>query len=126
MGKLPLIMYRCIFMFLLLCTSCVEQKDTTSIKIDLMATDSDTLYYSSFVDSLSYIPLETGHHFFAWYYFKAKKPDAYIKSMATHRLNKMFVWEHTLQTFEAVSKPIQNFLNNNLIMVNLTNGTVFT
>ena len=46
-------------MFLLLCTSCVEQKDTTSIKIDLMATDSDTLYYSSFVDSLSYIPLET-------------------------------------------------------------------
>ena len=52
-------MYRCIFMFLLLCTSCVEQKDTTSIKIDLMATDSDTLYYSSFVDSLSYIPLET-------------------------------------------------------------------
>ena len=53
-------------------------------------------------------------------------PDAYIKSMATHRLNKMFVWEHTLQTFEAVSKPIQNFLNNNLIMVNLTNGTVFT
>ena len=59
-------------------------------------------------------------------YFKAKKPDAYIKSMATHRLNKMFVWEHTLQTFEAVSKPIQNFLNNNLIMVNLTNGTVFT
>ena len=66
------------------------------------------------------------HRFFAWYYFKAKKPDAYIKSMATHRLNKMFVWEHTLQTFEAVSKPIQNFLNNNLIMVNLTNGTVFT
>ena len=59
-------------------------------------------------------------------YFKAKKPYAYIKSMATHRLNKMFVWEHTLQTFEAVSKPIQNFLNNNLIMVNLTNGTVFT
>ena len=126
MGKLPLIMYRCIFMFLLLCTSCVEQKDTTSIKIDLMATDSDTLYYSSFVDSLSYIPFETGHRFFACYYFKAKKPYAYIKSMATHRLNKMFVWEHTLQTFEAVSKPIQNFLNNNLIMVNLTNGTVFT
>ena len=66
------------------------------------------------------------HRFFAWYYFKAKKPDAYIKSMATHRLNKMFVWKHTLQTFEAVSKPIRNFLNNNLIVVNLTNGTVFT
>ena len=70
--------------------------------------------------------LYTLNRFFAWYYFKVKKPDAYIKSMATHRLNKMFVWEHTLQTFEAVSKPIQNFLNNNLIMVNLTNGTVFT
>ena len=26
----------------------------------------------------------------AWYYFKAKKPDAYIKSMATRHLNKMF------------------------------------
>ena len=28
--------------------------------------------------------------FVAWYYFKAKKPDAYIKSMATRHLNKMF------------------------------------
>ena len=27
---------------------------------------------------------------FAWYYFKAKKPDTYIKSMATRHLNKMF------------------------------------
>lgn len=29
--------------------------------------------------------------FFAWYYFKAKKPDAYIKSMATRRLNKILL-----------------------------------
>lgn len=29
------------------------------------------------------------NRFFAWYYFKAKRPDAYIKSMATRHLNKM-------------------------------------
>ena len=34
--------------------------------------------------------LYTLNRFFAWYYFKAKKPDAYIKSMATRHLNKMF------------------------------------
>lgn len=33
--------------------------------------------------------LYTLNRFFAWYYFKAKKPDAYIKSMATRHLNKM-------------------------------------
>lgn len=33
--------------------------------------------------------LYTLNRFFAWYYFKAKKPDSYIKSMATRRLNKM-------------------------------------
>ena len=27
------------------------------------------------------------HRFFAWYYFKAKEPETYIK--ATRRLNKM-------------------------------------
>ncbi len=32
----------------------------------------------------------TLNRFFAWYYFKAKKPDAYIKSMATRHFNKMF------------------------------------
>ena len=32
----------------------------------------------------------TLNRFFAWYYFKVKKPDAYIKSMATRHLNKMF------------------------------------
>ena len=31
--------------------------------------------------------LYTLNRFFAWYYFKAKKPDAYIKSMATRHLN---------------------------------------
>ena len=34
--------------------------------------------------------LYTLNRFFAWYYFKVKKPDAYIKSMATRHLNKMF------------------------------------
>ena len=34
--------------------------------------------------------LYTLNRCFAWYYFKAKKPDAYIKSMATRHLNKMF------------------------------------
>ncbi len=32
----------------------------------------------------------TLNRFIAWYYFKAKKPDAYIKSMATRHFNKMF------------------------------------
>lgn len=31
------------------------------------------------------------NRFLAWYYFKAKRPDAYIKSMATRHFNKMFV-----------------------------------
>lgn len=35
--------------------------------------------------------LYTLNRFFAWYYFKAKKPDTYIKSMATRYLNKEFV-----------------------------------
>lgn len=30
------------------------------------------------------------NRFFAWYYFKAKRPDAYVKSMATRHFNKMF------------------------------------
>ena len=33
--------------------------------------------------------LYTLNRFLAWYYFKAKKPDAYIKSMVTRRLNRM-------------------------------------
>ena len=33
--------------------------------------------------------LYTLNRFFAWYYVKAKKPDAYIKSMATRHLNKI-------------------------------------
>lgn len=35
--------------------------------------------------------LYTLNRFFAWYYFKVKKPDAYIKSMATRHLNKLFL-----------------------------------
>lgn len=33
--------------------------------------------------------LYTLNRFFAWYYFKAKNPDTYIKSMATRHLNKL-------------------------------------
>lgn len=33
--------------------------------------------------------LYTLNRFLAWYYFKSKRPDAYIKSMATRHLNKM-------------------------------------
>jgi len=29
--------------------------------------------------------------FFAWYYFKMKKPGAYVRSMATRELNKKLV-----------------------------------
>lgn len=32
--------------------------------------------------------LYTLNRFLAWYYFKAKRPDAYIKSMATRHFNK--------------------------------------
>ena len=35
--------------------------------------------------------LYTLNRFLAWYYFKAKSPDAYIKSMATRYYNKMVV-----------------------------------
>lgn len=31
--------------------------------------------------------LYTLNRFFAWYYFKAKRPDAYLKSLQTRRLN---------------------------------------
>lgn len=34
--------------------------------------------------------LYTLNRFFAWYYFKAKRPDTYIKSMATRHFNKLF------------------------------------
>lgn len=33
--------------------------------------------------------LYTLNRFFAWYYFKAKRPDAYIKAMATRHHNKI-------------------------------------
>lgn len=35
--------------------------------------------------------LYTLNRFLAWYYFKVKKPDAYIKAMATRHFNKMFI-----------------------------------
>lgn len=34
--------------------------------------------------------LYTLNRFFAWYYFKAKKPDSYLKSIETRRLNSLF------------------------------------
>lgn len=33
--------------------------------------------------------LYTLNRFFAWYYFKAKRPDAYLKSLQTRYLNSM-------------------------------------
>ena len=33
--------------------------------------------------------LETLNRFFAWYYFKAKNPDSYIKSLYTRYLNSL-------------------------------------
>ncbi len=34
--------------------------------------------------------LYTLNRFFAWYYFKAKNPDAYLKSIQTRHINRMF------------------------------------
>ena len=34
--------------------------------------------------------LYTLNRFFAWYYFKAKRPDAYIKSLQKRHLNALF------------------------------------
>lgn len=34
--------------------------------------------------------LYTLNRFFAWYYFKSKKPDAYLKSLQTRHLNSLF------------------------------------
>lgn len=33
--------------------------------------------------------LYTLNRFFAWYYFKAKRPDSYLKSLQTRQLNSM-------------------------------------
>lgn len=33
--------------------------------------------------------LYTLNRFFAWYYFNAKRPDAYLKSLQTRQLNKI-------------------------------------
>lgn len=34
--------------------------------------------------------LYTLNRFFAWYYFKAKNPDTYLKSLQTRHLNSLF------------------------------------
>ena len=34
--------------------------------------------------------LYTLNRFFAWYYFKAKNPDVYLKSLQTRYLNTLF------------------------------------
>lgn len=34
--------------------------------------------------------LYTLNRFFAWYYFRVKRPDQYLKSMTTRHYNKMF------------------------------------
>lgn len=34
--------------------------------------------------------LYTLNRFFSWYYFKAKRPDSYLKSLQTRRLNSLF------------------------------------
>lgn len=34
--------------------------------------------------------LYTLNRFIAWYYFKAKQPDAYLKNIQTRRLNQIF------------------------------------
>ena len=34
--------------------------------------------------------LYTLNRFLAWYYFKIKRPDSYIKSMATRHFNKLY------------------------------------
>lgn len=34
--------------------------------------------------------LYTLNRFFSWYYFKSKRPDAYLKSLQTRRLNSLF------------------------------------
>lgn len=34
--------------------------------------------------------LYTLNRFFAWYYFKAKRPDAYLKSLQTRHMNSLF------------------------------------
>lgn len=34
--------------------------------------------------------LYTLNRFFAWYYFKAKNPDSYLKSLQTRHINSMF------------------------------------
>lgn len=34
--------------------------------------------------------LYTLNRFFAWYYFKAKRPDSYLKTLQTRHMNSLF------------------------------------
>lgn len=50
-------------------------KQIKQVWLDILIPQEDYLY--------------TLNRFLAWYYFKVKKPDAYLKSMATRHLNKI-------------------------------------
>ena len=57
-----MIMYRTIiyvFVVFLMITSCTENTKKTGKYPDLVNEAVDTIYYSQFVDSIKYIPLET-------------------------------------------------------------------
>ena len=45
---------------------------------------------------MSYIPLETGHRFFAWYYFKAKKQGDSLESDIELKDKEMYDLKHEL------------------------------
>ncbi len=56
--------------------SIFSKKKIKSAWINILVPEGDFLY--------------TLNRFFAWYYFKAKRPDAYLKSLETRRLNTIF------------------------------------
>ena len=45
---------------------------------------------------MSYIPLETGHRFFAWYYFKAKKQGTSLENDIEEKDKDMYELKHDL------------------------------
>ena len=53
--------------------SIFPKRKIKSAWINLLVPEGDFLY--------------TLNRFFAWYYFKAKRPDSYLKSLQTRRLN---------------------------------------
>lgn len=52
-----------------------SQKTIKKAWIELLVPEGDYLY--------------TLNRFFAWYYFKAKKPDSYLKSLQTRHFNRI-------------------------------------